>query len=144
MIILRLVIYGYIVYQTFLTNFWIALGMGMCFIALEIIYILLRYLKGEINALTFAQNQVTNTDFGFSSDAITPDEADLVDQIREGDLTAASKFLAGRCQNKLLDFKLLPETIILTLAQRLVNSINRGEKTTWKELLNKDEEPNKV
>ena len=114
---------------------WTAIGLGVAFIFLEIGFFLLGFLKKQIDTLSVAQAQTTNTNFTFSTEEITNEEADLVDLIRDGDLKASVTFLKGRCENKLINFDFLPEPLQLILAQRLVNAINRGESPTWAELL---------
>lgn len=131
-ILLRLGLYGYTLYIVYFINLWIAVGFLTCFLFFEFSFMLLGFLKRSVDTIGFAQTQ---TDFGFSSHSLTYEEAELVDQIRIGDLMAAVIFLQGRCQNKLIDFKLLPEPVRLLLAQRLINAINRGESPTWSDLL---------
>lgn len=133
--LVRLGIYGFLIYQIYFVSGWVALAVGLIFLLGELMFFLLGYLKRQVDLLGFAQTQAINTDFGFSSEALTNEEAELVDRIREGDLVAAVSFLKGRCQNKLIDFGLLPEPLRLILAQRLINAINRNESPTWKELL---------
>lgn len=138
--ILKLAFYGFVVIQSYHVNYVLALGFAGCFAFFELGLFLLSYLHKELETLRVAQTQTVNTDFGFSSEELTNEEADLVDQIREGDIEAAATFLKGRCNNKLIDFKILPEPVRLLLAQRLVNAINRGESPTWKDLLSESNE----
>lgn len=133
--LIRLGIYGFLIYQIYFVSGWVSIALGLCFLFIELEFFLLGYLKRQVDAIGFAQTQAINTDFGFSSDALTNEEADLVSQIRDGDLIAAVTFLKGRCQNQLIDFNLLPEPVRLILAQRLINAINRNESPTWAELL---------
>ena len=133
--LIRLAIYIYLIYQVYFVSGWVAITLGVCFLFFELGFFLLVYLKRQVDALGFAQTQAINTDFGFNSHDITNEEADLVSQIREGDLVASVLFLQGRCQNKLIDFNLLPEPVRLLLAKRLINALNRNESPTWTELL---------
>ena len=139
--LVRIATYIYVVYKVYSVSVWISVGLGVSFILFEMLFFLLGFLKRQIDAVGFAQSQAINTDFGFSSQQFTIEEAELVDQIREGNLVASVEFLKGRCQNKFIDFNLLPEQVRLLLAQRLINAINRNESPTWSDLLsdNKNE-----
>lgn len=137
----RLFVYGYVVYQTYFTNLWTAIGLAVCFTMLELGFFLLGYLKQIIDALAITQAQATNTNFGFLTQPLVNEEADLVDRIRAGDATASAVFLSSRCKNTKINFEFLPAPVTVMLAQRLINAINRGESPSWSELLsgNKNE-----
>lgn len=137
--LIRLGIYGFLIYQIYFVSGWVAIAVGVCFLLAELGLFLLGYLKRQVDAIGFAQSQAINTDFAFSSHELTNEEVDLVSQIRQGDLLSAVLFLKGRCENKLIDFNLLPEPVRLLLAKRLINAINRNESPTWTELLSDTE-----
>lgn len=136
--LVKLGFYGFVIVQSYHVNYIIALGFAGVFALFELVMFLMSYLHKEIEALRALQTQTVNTDFGFSSEELTNEEAELVDQIREGDAVAAVEFLKGRCHNKIMDFNLIPEPVRLMLAKRLVNAINRGETPQWKDLLSEN------
>lgn len=137
--LVRLGIYGFLTYQIYFISGWVAIAVALSFLMFELVLFLLGHLKRQLDAIGFAQSQAINTDFGFASHELTNEEADLVSQIRQGDLLSAVLFLKGRCENKLIDFNLLPEPVRLLLAKRLINAINRNESPTWTELLSDTE-----
>jgi hypothetical protein len=136
--LLKLGFYGFVVIQSYHISYVLAIGFGGVFLLFELGLFLMSFLHKEIEALRLAHSQTVNTDFGFSSEELTNEEAELVDQIREGDAAAAVELLKGRCNNKVLDFNLLPEPVTLIMAKRLINAINRRESPSWKDLLSEN------
>ena len=134
--IVRLLIYIGLVYAVSSVSYWVSAAFIFIFFALELILFLMVTLKNQLDAVTLLQEKKVSTDFGFSTEEITHDEAELVDLVRDGDGKAAAKFLTGRCANKLMDFELIPEQVRVVLAQRLVNAVvRREEPQSWDNLL---------
>jgi hypothetical protein len=138
--IIKAVIYVVVLVKVAEVSIWMSVGLFIVFVQAELGFILCGYLKGRVDSIGYAQTQAISTDFGFHTHPLTSEETDIVYKVRNNDIESCIVFLKARCKNKLVDFTILPETVLVLLAKRLINSINRGETMTWEELLNEPQD----
>lgn len=138
--LIRLLSLSYISYQIYYVDSWIFTGFITMYILIEMAFIVISSLFRRLDDLTYIQAQTVSTDFGFDSHKFADDELHLIDAIREGKYEASLTFLSKRCNNKIINFKLLPASVCTLMALRLVNAIIRGESPSWEELLSDGKE----
>lgn len=155
--IFKLLVYGFILYQVYQLNGWVALGLGIAFLMIELLSagvlqankLSARKLQ-EIDkmvkdiGMAVTMNPILSPQIGiaFLSEPFTEEEKKLIPAVKDGDVNSINEFLHLRCVNKSIDFNTseFPPELKSDIANNLIREIDgdKGSQNGWDEILDDD------
>lgn len=131
--VVRLAVYGIVLFNAIGSSWWIAVAFGIVFFHLELAILALTVFRKKIQHLEDTvtelkkELEVPEIDFGFefSSEPLTSEEEGFLEVAKSGNVEGIENFLASRCEDKTVDFTIVSTPVKLIMTAKVLSLVER-------------------